>query len=457
MLYSRLTMIVKMEMESHPIEESLEAAVPMEIESSGDQYATTTTTTTSRLRRKAASRPNLNPTVAVIKMERDPIEEAEAIIPVEVVSSGGQSAIEEPEPEAIIPNETLSSGTGRLRRKAARRSEPLFIRRSPRRLGKAAAEDAPARKKPRLEEPLPTTTNESAGNTASTDVSVVLSPPDAAADDDDANTNAESVTDTQPNDVASGTTGSWTSEEDAKLTNAVTNTRKKKYGKEYKTDWVAGATLVPGRTRQQCWCRWKYVLVSNIDPANGRKGGWTEDEDSKLKDAVQTHGGKNWIAIAALVPGRTQKQCCRRWHDVLSHSIDRASGRKGEWTEDEDDKLNDAVQTHGGKNWIAIARLVPGRTRNQCRNRWHYALNPSVDLAAGHTGKWTPDEDDKLKDSVQMRGGKNWRATAALVPGRTQRQCCRRWHAVLDPSIDRASGRKGEWTEDEDRKLKDAV
>jgi hypothetical protein len=33
-------------------------------------------------------------------------------------------------------------------------------------------------------------------------------------------------------------TGSWTSEEDAKLTSAVANTSKKKWGNEYKIDWV---------------------------------------------------------------------------------------------------------------------------------------------------------------------------------------------------------------------------
>jgi hypothetical protein len=37
-----------------------------------------------------------------------------------------------------------------------------------------------------------------------------------------------------------------------------------------------------------------------------RKGKWAADEDSKLKDAVQTHGGKNWKTIAALVLGRTK-------------------------------------------------------------------------------------------------------------------------------------------------------
>jgi hypothetical protein len=58
-----------------------------------------------------------------------------------------------------------------------------------------------------------------------------------------------------------------------------------------------------------------------LDPINDqvivRTGKWVEDEDSKLKDAVQTHGGKNWVAIAALVPGRSKQQCRSRWHRAL--------------------------------------------------------------------------------------------------------------------------------------------
>jgi hypothetical protein len=69
-------------------------------------------------------------------------------------------------------------------------------------------------------------------------------------------------------------------------------------------------------------------LQSSIDPTSARMGKWTAEEDSMLKEAVQTHGGKNWIAIAAWVPGRTKAQCYNRWRDVLDSSINLASGRK---------------------------------------------------------------------------------------------------------------------------------
>jgi myb proto-oncogene protein len=98
-----------------------------------------------------------------------------------------------------------------------------------------------------------------------------------------------------------------------------------------------------------------------------RTGIFSEDEDIKLKDVVQTHGTNNWLTIAALVQGRTQKQCYGRWKDVPDPSIDRVVGRTGTWAEDEDIMLKNAVQTHGGKNWDAITVLVPERTSNRWR------------------------------------------------------------------------------------------
>jgi hypothetical protein len=186
-------------------------------------------------------------------------------------------------------------------------------------------------------------------------------------------------------------------------------------------------------------------------------GTWTEEEDIKLKDAVQTHGGKNWGAIASLVPGRDEKRCRSRWYNAFNPSIYLATGRSGEWTEDEIDKLKDAVKTHGGKNWDAIASLVPGRTGKQCSTKWYRFLDFSINLAKKRTGTWTEDEDIKLKDAVQTYAGNNWGAIAALVLGRTKSQCSNRWHHFLDPSIALATRCKDSWTSVEDTKLKDAV
>jgi hypothetical protein len=82
-------------------------------------------------------------------------------------------------------------------------------------------------------------------------------------------------------------------------------------------------------------------------------------------------------------------------------SIYRANERASKWAEVEDSKLKDAAQIHGGKDWKDIATLlVPGRTQSQCCNRWRDALNPSNGRMTRHTGKWAEDKDSKLKDSV---------------------------------------------------------
>jgi hypothetical protein len=250
-------------------------------------------------------------------------------------------------------------------------------------------------------------------------------------------------------DPTTARTGKWSEDEEIKLKDAVQTHGGK--------DWAAIAVLVPGRTEMQCNNRWHNILATNIDPTTARTGKWSEDEDIKLKDAVQTRGGKNWDAIAALVPGRTKMQCRARWKEVLDPSIDRADGRTGKWSAEEEIKLKDAVRTHGGKNWAAIAALVPGRTKIQCWRRWRDFVDPSIDPTTAHTGKWTADEDIKLRNSVQMHGGKNWETIAMLVPGRTNRQCSYRWHDVLKSNIDQVTGRKSNWTAYEDIKLKDAV
>jgi hypothetical protein len=91
----------------------------------------------------------------------------------------------------------------------------------------------------RLQEPLPTTTDEATRETASPDASEGINP--LTTDNDDANT--DPVTDTQPNaGGATPATGNWPLKEETR--------------NEYKTDWAAISALVPGRktapTRREC-------------------------------------------------------------------------------------------------------------------------------------------------------------------------------------------------------------
>jgi myb proto-oncogene protein len=148
---------------------------------------------------------------------------------------------------------------------------------------------------------------------------------------------------------------------------------------------------------------------------------------------VQTHGAKNWTVIASLIPGRTTSQCSYKWRSALNPNNDRANARMRKWTEYEGKKLKDAVQTHGGKNWDAIAALVPGRTQTQCSQKWREDSVASVNGANARMGKWTEYEGKKLKDAVQTHCGNDWKEMSALVPGRTKIQCWSRWKN-MDPN-----------------------
>ena len=52
---------------------------------------------------------------------------------------------------------------------------------------------------------------------------------------------------------------------------------------------------------------------------------------------------QNWNDIAVLLPGRTNKDCRKRWSKV------QLDIRKGAWTRDEDERLQQAVQEIGVK------------------------------------------------------------------------------------------------------------
>ncbi|KAG0354836.1 hypothetical protein BGZ54_001451, partial [Gamsiella multidivaricata] len=147
---------------------------------------------------------------------------------------------------------------------------------------------------------------------------------------------------------------------------------------------------------------------------------WTPEEDEYLRRAVQIYGDKTekWAKIAACVPGRTNKNCRKRWFHSLDPSL-----KKGGWTEEEDHLLRTGVENFRGQ-WSKIAERIQGRTDDQCAKRWRESLDPEIDRAA-----WTPDDDILLLKKFEEYGTQ-WQKIALSFPGRPGLHCRNRWRKI---------------------------
>jgi hypothetical protein len=81
------------------------------------------------------------------------------------------------------------------------------------------------------------------------------------------------------------------------------------------------------------------------------------------------------------------ESCCGRHHRSIEHGRDAI--------------LIEAVKKHGN-DWAQVASLGPGRTKEQCYNRWCKYVDPAIDqTGAPGKGPWKPEEDAMLIDAVK--------------------------------------------------------
>ncbi|KAF2202640.1 hypothetical protein GQ43DRAFT_354785, partial [Delitschia confertaspora ATCC 74209] len=103
-----------------------------------------------------------------------------------------------------------------------------------------------------------------------------------------------------------------------------------------------------------------------------------------------------WRQFAKSIPGRSNKDCRRRWCNSLADGT-----AKGPWSEEEDERLFEAVRQHG-TNWREVARAVESRNPDQCSSHWSQVLDPNINFC-----DWTTEEDENLLHEV-LTHGTNW-------------------------------------------------
>ncbi|KAG5646435.1 hypothetical protein DXG03_003485 [Asterophora parasitica] len=193
------------------------------------------------------------------------------------------------------------------------------------------------------------------------------------------------------------------------------------------------------RTADQCRIRWLGDRHPRINHSN-----WSGSELDNLKALVSSQAEANdgkvdWVKVSeALGTNRTPIDCMRRGIPRQRHV----------WHPEADERLAEAVKLYGTDNWSIVARYVSEHaTAAQCSGRYSRAIDPSR-----KRGPWTPEELERLKAAVAAYGNA-WVEIAACIPGRTNEQCRERWMEVVSHQTSVVV----QWTEEHDKMLVEAV
>jgi hypothetical protein len=182
-----------------------------------------------------------------------------------------------------------------------------------------------------------------------------------------------------------------------------------------------------------------------------RRGPFTSEDDEKLRELVEQKGPK-WVEIGAQLK-RTREAVRDRWKEIRLG----AAKAKGHWKEDEETRLKSAVEeylkaktrvqsnsiTARGSDpktqdrrivlddidWELISSRVGTRSGPQCLEKWYDQLSPSM-VSRGEWGKG--DDRRMLKALWSIRPSADYMVKwENLVKGRTASQTKRRWRLMI--------------------------
>lgn len=174
-----------------------------------------------------------------------------------------------------------------------------------------------------------------------------------------------------------------------------------------------------------------YIMSSQgtHHPAAKRGSGvfsWSKEDDIRLTEIMKKYKSpRDWEPVAKEHGmGKTAKECHERWIRYLKPGV-----RKGQWTDQEDAIVTEAVTTSSEQpftRWSDLAQQLPGRVGKQIRDRWVNHLNPNINHLPFSR------EDDLLLWDGHTKLGKRWVeiSTKFFTSSRSENHIKNRWYSA---------------------------
>lgn len=270
----------------------------------------------------------------------------------------------------------------------------------------------------------------------------------------------------------------WTPEEESTLANHM------KQSADGRFDPTAVFSALPKWTDLEVRSKW-YELLVTLKAAVQSSRPWTKSEEKMLVEHVQKEVAKMKV-VEVVVPGRSNAETEEKQRDLMASLLFTVVNAQ-QWSVSEDllivDKMQRSISRDFDPNVDINRSIVPGRSREDVQDRWKKLCftmslmvarrtqlggngndkgdddddeveiipTPRANLKRGRPTKvqemaakknklsgkgksdWSTDEKAILQDLVS-RHGKNWTKVSSHLPGRTARDC----------------EKKYEWTDDEE-------
>ncbi|KAL7185635.1 hypothetical protein ACSBR2_027559 [Camellia fascicularis] len=109
-----------------------------------------------------------------------------------------------------------------------------------------------------------------------------------------------------------------------------------------------------------------------------------------------------------------------------SPCCEKSGVKKGPWTPEEDQKLIQYIQIHGPANWRNLPKNAGlQRCGKSCRLRWTNYLRPDI-----KRGRFSFEEEETIIQLHRIMGNK-WSSIAARLPGRTDNEIKNYWNTHI--------------------------